>query len=200
MAPPTTKISKSSVKGLIIKKINQLKTYDLVEMTLKTSNELEDLKLDLKETYEKFQQLSLKIQEDLNTMDAPQEDYETEEDYCRNVIDEIQAARVILRTKQMEWEAINKIEEKELESRLRKEEMEKATEIEKQKEEARDKRFLQMFQQQQQANVDNTQLIIAAIPAAATPTVTVNAAGVSQATRLPQRQIRHFKGDILEWT
>jgi hypothetical protein len=133
-------------------------------------------------------------------MDAPQEDYETEEDYCRNVIDEIQAARVILRTKQMEWEAINKIEEKELESRLRKEEMEKATEIEKQKEEARDKRFLQMFQQQQQANVDNTQLIIAAIPAAATPTVTVNAAGVSQATRLPQRQIRHFKGDILEWT
>jgi hypothetical protein len=47
----------------------------------------------------------------------------------------------------------------------------------------------------------NMQQLIAAIPAAVAPTVTVNApAGVAQATRLPQRQIRHFKGDILEWT
>ncbi|EFX75525.1 hypothetical protein DAPPUDRAFT_323156 [Daphnia pulex] len=95
MAPPPTKTARSSVKGFITKKINQLKTYDLVKMTLKTSNELEDLKLDLKETFEKFQQLSLKIQEDLNTMDAPQVDYETEEDYCRNVKEDINAARLV---------------------------------------------------------------------------------------------------------
>jgi hypothetical protein len=207
MAPTTAKTSRSSVKGLITKKINQPKTYDLVEMTLKTSNELEDLKLDLKETFGKFQQLSLKIQEDLNTMDAPQEDYETEEDYCRNVKDEINAARVILKTKQMEWDAIKKTEEEDLEAKkawkLKKQEMEKAAEIEKQKEEDRDKKLLHLLQQQQfqQVNTDKMQQVIAAIPAAAAPNVTVNApVGVAQATRLPQRQIRHFKGDILEWT
>ncbi len=209
MAPPTAKTSRSGVKGLITKRINQLKTYDLVEMTLQTSNELEDLKRDLKETYEKFQQLSLKIQEDLNTMDAPQEDYETEEEYCRNVKDEISAARVILKTKQMEWEAIKKAEEEDLAAKkawkLEEQKMEKAAEIEKKKEEDRDKKLLHLLQQQQQQfqqlNTDNMQQVIAAIPAAAAPNVTVNApSGVAQATRLPQRQIRHFKGDILEWT
>lgn len=58
-----------------------------------------------------------------------------------------------------------------------------------------------MLQQNQQLITTAIQQIIAAISAATTPTVTVNAAQeVAQASRLPQRQIRHFKGDILEWT
>jgi hypothetical protein len=58
-----------------------------------------------------------------------------------------------------------------------------------------------MLQQNQQLITTAMQQIIAAISAATTPTVTVNAAQeVAQATRLPQRQIRHFRGDILEWT
>jgi hypothetical protein len=90
----------------------------------------------------------------MNTMDAPQEDYETEDDYCRNVKDEISAARVILKTKQMEWEAIKKTDEEDLAAKkawkLEKQKMEKAAEIEKQKEEDRDKKLLHLLQQQQQ--------------------------------------------------
>jgi predicted sulfurtransferase len=69
--PPTSKSSRSGVKSHITKKINQLKTYESVTMTLKTSNELDDLKQNLKKSFESFQQLSIKIQDELNTVDAP---------------------------------------------------------------------------------------------------------------------------------
>ncbi|EFX61612.1 hypothetical protein DAPPUDRAFT_272488 [Daphnia pulex] len=81
MAPPTAKTLRSTVKGLITKKINQLKTYEPVTMTIKTSNELDDLKQDLKKKFENFQQLSVKVQEELNASNAPQEDYQTETEY-----------------------------------------------------------------------------------------------------------------------
>ncbi|KZR96424.1 Uncharacterized protein APZ42_009243 [Daphnia magna] len=45
--------------------------------------------------------------------------------------------------------------------------------------------------------------VIAAIPTPQAPVVNVTAAAPPQSThsmRLPQRQIKHFKGDILEWT
>ncbi|EFX72811.1 hypothetical protein DAPPUDRAFT_253942 [Daphnia pulex] len=163
-------------------------------MTMKKSDELEALKQDLKNKFEYFQQLSAKIKDELNAADTPPEDFETESDYIQDVEDDVRAAKVILNTKQKEWEIIKEDEERQ-----------KAADIERQKEEDRDKRLLHLLQQQQQQfqklNTDNLQQVIAAIPAAVAPTVTVNApAGVAQATRLPQRQIRHFKGDILEWT
>jgi hypothetical protein len=114
------------------------------------------LKLDLKETFEKLQQLSLKIQEDLNTMDAPKEDYETKR---RRLLQKCERSMEIEKA-----------------SELKKEEMEKTAEIETQKEEDRDKKLLHLLQQQQQQfqqlNTDNMQQVIAAIPAAAAPNVT----------------------------
>ncbi len=116
-------------------------------MTMKKSDELEVLKQDLKTRFEYFQQLSAKIKEELNAADTYPEDFQTEDDYIQEVEDDVRAAKAILNTKQKEWDAIKKIEEKELESRLRKEEMEKAAEIEKQKEEDRDKKLLHLLQQ-----------------------------------------------------
>ncbi|EFX67577.1 hypothetical protein DAPPUDRAFT_330926 [Daphnia pulex] len=148
MAPPTTKQTRSGVKDHITKKINQFKTC---------------------ESY------SIKIQDELNTADAPQEEYEAEVEFCRDVEQEVYAARTILKTKHMEWEIIRSDEEMEKALNLKKQEMEKAAEIEKQRDEERDKRIQKMFQQQQQDNTAATQRIIAAMSAAATPTVTVNA-------------------------
>ena len=54
----------------------------------------------------------------------------------------------------------------------------------------------ELMQQQQAAAVPGTlSSASSTVPTAATPSVTG-----ATTTRLPQRQIRHFKGDILEWT
>ncbi len=123
--------------------------------------------------YETFQQ------QELDVADASQEDYDDEAEFVRLTEEEVYAARTILKTKQMEWDII-KTDEK----------LDKAAKRKELRDEERNKRTQQMVQQ-----------VIAAIPAAVTPNVTVNAQqGVAQATRLPQRQIRHFKGYIQEWT
>ncbi|KZR95834.1 Uncharacterized protein APZ42_010167, partial [Daphnia magna] len=65
--------------------------------------------------------------------------------------------------------------------------------------------FAAQVLQQQQAYTQQIQQLIAQnqataqIAAAAAP-APVAAIPAPQSTRLPQRQIKHFKGDILEWT
>ncbi|KZR98908.1 Uncharacterized protein APZ42_005452, partial [Daphnia magna] len=90
---------------------------------------------------------------------------------------------------------------------LKKKEKEEEKRKQEQKEEERDKRILALIQQQvmNQATItrDIITQVIAAIPTPQAPVVNVTAAAPPQSThsmRLPQRQIKHFKGDILEWT
>lgn len=81
------------MKSHITKNINKVKSYEATTMTLKNSVELDDLKQNLNIHYEKFQQHSNKIQEEL---DGCQEDYDEEAYICRNVEEEVYAARSIL--------------------------------------------------------------------------------------------------------
>ncbi|KZR95547.1 Uncharacterized protein APZ42_010687, partial [Daphnia magna] len=61
--------------------------------------------------------------------------------------------------------------------------------------------YTQQIQQLIAQNQATAQIaaVAAAAPIAAAP-APVAAIPASQSTRLPQRQIKHFKGDILEWT
>jgi hypothetical protein len=83
-------------------------------MKLTTANELDNLKQNLKRYFKTFQQHSSKIQEELDQADTPpQDDYDAESAICRDVEEEVYAARTILKTKQMEWEIIKNDEEME---------------------------------------------------------------------------------------
>ncbi|EFX76589.1 hypothetical protein DAPPUDRAFT_248708 [Daphnia pulex] len=56
------------------------------------------------------------------------------------------------------------------------------------------------LQLQQQQHAASMQQLIAAIPTANPAPGAPNAPATTATTRLPQRQIKHFKGDVLEWT
>jgi hypothetical protein len=83
--------------------IYQLKAYEAITMTITASNEFEAKIKKQKKHYETFQERFNKIQEELHATYAPQEDYDEEAEICRDVKEEVNAARKILKTKQMEW-------------------------------------------------------------------------------------------------
>ncbi|EFX76673.1 hypothetical protein DAPPUDRAFT_106838 [Daphnia pulex] len=56
----------------------------------------------------------------MNITEAFPEEHEAEDDFCRDVKDEINAARIILRTKQMDWEIIKKNEEVKIAAKFKK--------------------------------------------------------------------------------
>jgi uncharacterized protein involved in exopolysaccharide biosynthesis len=83
--------------------IYQLKAYEAITMTITASSEFEAKKKKKKKKYETFKERFNKIQEELHATYAPQEDYDEEAEICRDVKEEVNAARKILKTKQMEW-------------------------------------------------------------------------------------------------
>ncbi|XP_032779275.2 uncharacterized protein LOC116917785 [Daphnia magna] len=106
------------------------------------------------------------------TFQATQQEYDAEYDAVSEMEEKVSGAGVIVAIKPQEW-----IEEKEI-----------------QKQAAREKLFLEVLQLQQAQNAADIQQLMAATPAAK-PTQ-----AAQQSTKLPQRQIKPFKGDILEWT
>ncbi|KAI9552587.1 hypothetical protein GHT06_020451 [Daphnia sinensis] len=107
----------------------------------------------------------------MGTLQATRQEYDTEYDTICQTEEEVSAARVIVAIKQQGW----------------------LEENEKQKEAAREKLFLDVLQQQQIQNTAAIQQLMATTPAQAP-------AQAAQSTRLPQRQIKPFRGDILVWT
>ncbi|XP_045028012.1 uncharacterized protein LOC116935628 [Daphnia magna] len=139
---PTTKGSRTVVKGHITKTINLINGLKAV-MTQEELSNLEILETKLKGCFETYKGYSTAIQDELNDADADQAEYDAETDITYQTQDEAAITRDII-----------------------------------------------------------TQ-VIAAIPTPQAPVVHVTAAAPPQSThsmRLPQRQIKHFKGDILEWT
>jgi hypothetical protein len=101
----------------------------------------------------------------------------------------VEEAKSVTRLKRKEWELIEKKEEQDEADR---------------REAERNKPMLQILQQiqaqmqlmqQQQASAVPSSSASSTVPTAAVPSATG-----ATTTRLPQRQIRHFKGDVLEWT
>ncbi|KAI9557233.1 hypothetical protein GHT06_017056 [Daphnia sinensis] len=192
---PTTKGSRTTVKGHITKTINLINGLKTV-MTQEELNNLEILETKLIGYYETYKGFLNTIQDELNDADADQAEYDAETDITYQTQDDVLNANAVIKLKRREW--LNMLKKKEKEEEERKQE---------QKEEERDKRILALIQQQVMNQATTTRdiitQVIAAIPTPQAPVVNVTTAAPSQSThsmRLPQRQIKHFKGDILEWT
>ena len=118
--------------------VQKIKTYESEIMTLKKANELDSARWKLKRFFEKYREDSEKIQKELDDVDARQESYDKETEAVRKTEEEVDIAKVILKTKLTEWEHMR--EQKRLDD-LAKREKEKV-------EESR-KTLLLLIQQQQ---------------------------------------------------
>ena len=194
-------------------------TYESELMTKNKADELDSLRSRLKSYFDKYKEYSTQIQQELDDADAPQEDYDAEAETVRLTEEEIGAAKIIAKRKIAEWDAIEnkeKQEDWERKEKLRLDDLARR----KKEEEEENRKTLLLIMQQQQLHTDaqrakeiqdqdtkraqEFQQLLAATRAS-TPMVTVNAPSSASvpgasSTRLPQRQIRHFKGDIMEWT
>jgi hypothetical protein len=142
--------------------------------------------------YETYKNYATTIQSELSAANASQQQYEDEAEETRQIDEDVKEAKSVTRLKKKEWELIEKKEEQDEGDR---------------REVERNKPMLQILQQIQAQMQLMQQQPAAAVPGASgvsssasstAPTATVPVGATT--TRLPQRQIRHFKGDILEWT
>jgi hypothetical protein len=161
-------------------------------MNQQEANSLEVLEGKLKGLYETYVIASRDILEKLSASKATQEELDEEQTITLQTQDEVLGARAIIKQKKQEW-----------------------------LDDERDRRLLTLFQATNQAsNLAGNQAanqatsqaqmaqliaqIVAAIPAPPAPVINVTAAPAPatavQSIRLPQRQIKHFRGDVLEWT
>lgn len=140
---PSAKATRAAVKGHITRIVQAIKGYESPTMTARISTILIEQEKKLKEKFDTYKALSLKIQDDIAALQATQQEYDAEYDTVCQTEQEVSDARVTIAIKQQEWQ-----EEKE-----------------KQKEEARKKLFLDVLQQQQVQNTVAIQQLMANIPA-----------------------------------
>jgi hypothetical protein len=124
-------------------------TYKAELMTQKRANELDDLRSRLKNYFEKYKEYSTQIQQELDDADAPQEDYDAEAETVRLTEEDVGAAKIILKTKIAEWDAIKDKEKQEDWDKKEKLRLDDLARREKEKEEESRKTLLLIIQQQQ---------------------------------------------------
>jgi hypothetical protein len=186
------KASRSGTKGHMTRSIGLINGYANKVMNQQEANSLEVLEGKLKGLYETYVIASRDILEKLRASKATPEELDEEQTITLQTQDEVLGARAIIKQKKQEW-----------------------------LDDERDRRLLTLFQATNQAsNLAGNQAanqatsqaqmaqliaqIVAAIPAPPAPVINVTAAPAPatavQSIRLPQRQIKHFRGDVLEWT
>ena len=186
MAPSASKGSQTTYKGKLTTQVNRAKALEFETTTKQLMREVVDIEGKFIDLIQKFKEKTEIVSRDLATAGADAATIQAEEDYVENVFDEIRSAKSILQEKKGEWQQIQKDEEeaKEETKRKQKEDVEEAKRI--QKEDAADQKMRDFMKMLQQEMIASRALI-------------QPAAGASVATRLPQRQIRNFKGDRAEW-
>ncbi|EFX66717.1 hypothetical protein DAPPUDRAFT_331796, partial [Daphnia pulex] len=161
-------------------------------MTQQDVNSLDVQEGKLKGLFETYVTASREILEMLKASKAPQQELDDEQTNTLQTQEEVLGARAIIKQKKQEW-----------------------------LDDERDRRLLALVQTSNQAanqasnqasnqatsQAQMAQLIaqiVAAIPAPPAPVINVTEApaptSAVQSIRLPQRQIKHFRGDVLEWT
>ena len=208
MAPSKATKSRQGIRLNITVVARDVATYESKLMTQNDANKLDDSRSRLKNHFEKYKELSNQIQQELDDADAPQEDYDAEAETVRLTEEEVGAAKAILKTKLAEWDAIKENLRLDDLARRKKEEEEESRKtlllIMQQQQLHSDAQRAKEIQEQDTKRAQEFQQLVAATRAS-NPTVPINvpsSASVpgASSTRLPQRQIRHFKGDIMEWT
>jgi hypothetical protein len=155
-----TSKSRQGIKRNIANAIKAIETYDSQLMAQKKADELDGLRTRPKNYFSKYTEESIKIQQELDDADAPQEDYENEAETVRLTEEEVGAAKIILKTKIAEWDEVKR---KEKQDELDRKEKERLDDLdvreqkrldnlarrEKEREEERRKTTLLLIQQQQ---------------------------------------------------
>ena len=193
MAPAltATQTSRNGTKSHITKHLNLILGLKTEIMTLQLLAELDLYASRVQKHYETYKNYATTIQSELSAANASQQQYEDEAEEKRQTDEDVEEAKSITRLKKKEWELIEKKKEQDEADRREAERNKPTLQLLRQLADQ-----MKLMQQQQAAAVPGTlSSASSTVPTAATPSVTG-----ATTTRLPQRQIRHFKGDILEWT
>ncbi len=208
---PTNEASRRSIKGHVTRWITNIHNYENATMDRTVCNLIEGAESNLKNMYNKFVKLSSGVTHDLELAGATQKQFDDESDYQIEIQESVGQALQLAKRKKEEFKEILAQEERKAERILAQEER-------KEERKQQEQTFLLMFDTQQRAadaakaqekldrqqeiqnQRDLFQQLIAAIPTAAAPGAGNPAPVPAASTKLPKRQIKPFKGDVLEWT
>ncbi|EFX81299.1 hypothetical protein DAPPUDRAFT_102601 [Daphnia pulex] len=228
MTTPTNEASRRAMKGHVTRWINNIQQYDNVQMDLSIHNLVLGAESNLRNMYSKYKRLSEGVARDMEQAGATQAQFEAEDDNQIQVEEDVGDALMIVKRKREEFKEIQAAEERKRQEETlllmfktqpiaadaaRAQEkadqdaaraQEKADEgaaraQEKIDQDAAKAQERAIRQQENQDQQDLFRQLIAAIPAAAAPGAPAAPAAVTS-TKLLKRQIKPFKGDVLEWT
>ncbi|XP_045028551.1 uncharacterized protein LOC123471380 [Daphnia magna] len=206
MTTPTNETSRRAIKGHVRRWIHNIQQYDIVQIDLTIYNILLGAETSLKSMQAKYNRLSEAVARDMEASNATRAQFDAEVDSVIALEDECNAAYVIVRRKKDEFKALKEAEErnrqKAEQDAIRAKEKADQDAIRAQEKIDHDaaraqERIIRQQELQDQQNLFRQ--LIAAIPAAAAPGAQAAPAAVTT-TKLPKRQIKPFKGDVLEWT
>ncbi|EFX76756.1 hypothetical protein DAPPUDRAFT_321939 [Daphnia pulex] len=228
MTTPTNEASRRAIKGHVTRWINNIQQYDNVQMDLTVHNLVLGAESNLRNMYNKYKRLSEGVARDMQQAEATQDQFEAEIDSQIQIEEDVGDALIIVKRKREEFKEIQAAEERKRQEETlllmfktqqiaadatraqEKADQDAARAQEKADQDAaraqekidQDAARAQERAIRQQENIDQQNLfrqLIAAISAAAAPGAPAAPAAVAS-TKLPKRQIKPFKGDVLEWT
>jgi hypothetical protein len=205
------------MKGHITRWINNIQQYDIVQVDLTIYNILLGAETSLRSMQAKYKRLSEAVARDMEEAGATRAQFDAEVDNMILAEDECNAAYVIVNLKKDEFRSIQEEEERKRQQAtllLMFSTQQRAADAARAQEKAdqdaaraqekidRDAARAQERIVRQQEFLDQQNLfrqLIAAITTAAAPGAPAAPAAVAS-TKLPKRQIKPFKGDVLDWT
>ncbi|XP_045023195.1 uncharacterized protein LOC123467282 [Daphnia magna] len=206
MTTPTKETSRRAIKGHVRRWIHNIQQYDIVQIDLTIYNILLGAETSLKSMQAKYNRLSEVVARDMETLNATRAQFDAEVESMITLEDECNAAYVIVRRKKDEFKALKEAEERKRQKAdqdaIRAKEKADQDAIRAQEKIDQDAARAQeriIHQQEFQDQQNLFRQLIAAIPVAAAPGAPAAPAAVTS-TKLPKRQIKPFKGDVLEWT
>ncbi|EFX75151.1 hypothetical protein DAPPUDRAFT_250959 [Daphnia pulex] len=175
MTTPTNETSRRAIKGHVTRWINNIQQYDIVQIDLTIYNILLGAETSLRIMQNKYKRLSEAVARDMEASNATRAQFDAEVESMITLEDECNAA---YGPEKADQDAI-RAQEKADQDAARAQE-----------------RIIRQQEFQDQQNLFRQ--LIATIPAAAAPGAPAAPAAVTS-TKLPKRQIKPFKGDVLEW-
>jgi hypothetical protein len=217
MTTPTNESSRRGMKGHVTRWINNIQQYNNVQMDLTVHNLVLGAESNLRNMYNKYKRISEGVARDMEQAGATQEQFQAEIDSQIQVEEDVGDALMIVKRKREEFKEIQDAEErtrqkadqdairaqdKSDQDAIRAQDKADQDAIRAQEKIDQDAARAQEIIIRQQEFQDQQNLfrqLIAAIPAAAAPGAPAAPAAVTS-TKLPKRQIKPFKMDVLEWT
>jgi hypothetical protein len=205
------------MKGHVTRWINNIQQYNNVQMDLTVHNLVLGAESNLRNMYNKYKRISEALARDMEQAGATQEQFQAEIDSQIQVEEDVGDALMIVKRKREEFKEIQDAEERRRQKAdqdairaqdkadqdaIRAQDKADQDAIRAQEKIDQDaaraqERIIRQQEFQDQQNLFRQ--LIAAIPAAAAPGAPAAPAAVTS-TKLPKRQIKPFKMDVLEWT